>query len=324
MQTGLATAGATAGTARSAGAAPVSLGRFGDWTSWSSLLVLVLLLPLSVLSVAALTSIPAVAGPLFPHWTYVWTWAAATVAYFAALPLLFLPGLGRLRIRLFLPQTRPPTPTERSVLRPAWDAVLARAAGQGDRRYRLRMLDVDAVNAAAGCGRLVLATSHALAALPRHQLEAVLAHELGHHTGLHPVVTVTRIWLVRPVVWFHALALRVLHFMDYLVAVSATRWIAVALRVLLLVPIAVLHLVRLALNGASAVLMFFGRQAEHRADLTAVRLGYGDDLIEALQTIEDQNEPDDGAAAGALSGVWATHPDAARRVRRIRRALAER
>ena len=34
--------------------------------------------------------------------------------------------------------------------------------------------------------------------LPDEQLEAILAHELGHHRGLHPVMTAIVWWLSLP------------------------------------------------------------------------------------------------------------------------------
>ena len=95
----------------------VDFGRLGDWTSWSSLLVLLLLAPLTALCLAPFV---AVAAAVLPGGFDLWM-----ILYFAALPLLFVPGLGFLQVRLVCPESRKPTADELARLMPLWDSVLA-------------------------------------------------------------------------------------------------------------------------------------------------------------------------------------------------------
>ena len=53
------------------------------------------------------------------------------------------------------------------------------------------------MNASAGAANLLFVTTGALA-LDDERLEAILAHELGHHHGLHPVLTAVVWWLRIP------------------------------------------------------------------------------------------------------------------------------
>src|ERR687896_2342769 len=73
-------------------------------------------------------------------------------------------------------------------------------------RGRLVLMAEDAgvINAYATAGHLVCFTTGALR-LPDRQLEAVLAHELGHHTELHPWLSAFTWWVQLPAVPLKAL-----------------------------------------------------------------------------------------------------------------------
>ena len=308
----------------------IDLKRFGDWTSWSSWLVLLALLPFSALSIAGFVWLPA------------WLWGGnflrnlivLTAAYFVLLPVVFIPGLNWLQIKLIAPDSRSPTSQERARLRPAWQAVLKRVGKGSNRRYQLRVVDSDCPNAYAGGGRLVIITSLALQLLPQPELEAVLSHELGHHSGMHPIVLLANSWITRPIVWFHSL-LRIIHGLSIsIVSLARDGWIKLFLLIVLLVPRAVLGLLSLVWKAATLVLLFFGRQAEHQADATAVRLGYGHNLIQAFYTMEAgesgagapgqsaAGQPAAGQPAAGFRDRWESHPPTTKRVQKIRRALA--
>ena len=70
-------------------------------------------------------------------------------------------------------------------------------AGIDTDRLIVRVQDDPEVNASAGAAHLLFVTTGALA-LPDEELEGVLAHELGHHRGLHPVLTAVVWWLRLP------------------------------------------------------------------------------------------------------------------------------
>ncbi len=324
----------------------IDLKRFGDWTSWSSWLILLGMLPFSALSIAGFAWLPALLMP----GGFLRNLTVLVAAYFALLPVVFIPGMNWLQIKLIAPDSRPLTGEERSRLRPAWQALLSRVGKGGNRRYQLRVIDSDNLNAYAGGGRLVIITSLALRALAQPELEAVLSHELGHHAGMHPIVVLANSWLTRPIVWFHSL-LRLVH--DLLITVinhTPDGWIRIILLVVLLVPRAVLGALSLVWRVATLLLLFFGRHAEHQADATAVKLGYGHDLISALNTLQDAVASQNGFGRAHVSGTheagtyetgtheteaglkevrmvvvknrWDTHPPTSKRLQKITRALA--
>ncbi len=308
----------------------VDLKRFGDWTSWLSWLILLVILPFSALSIAGIAWLPAVVWAVWDG-SFLRNLILLTVGYFALLPIVFVPGLDWLQIKLIAPDSRAPTPQERSHLRPAWQAVLRRVGKGGNRRYLLRVVDSDEMNAYAGGGRLVIVTSLALRLLRQSELEAVLSHELGHHAGMHPIVLLVTSWFKRPIIWFHSL-LRIVHdLLIWAINTTSRRWLSLVLLVISLAPRAVLGLLAFVYKAATLVLLFFGRQAEHQADATAVKLGYSQPLIQALNTFEgatgSQQSGEAYDAALEKAGLparktrWDTHPPIARRVQKIMRAM---
>lgn len=297
------------------GEGAVDLGRLGDWTSWSSLLVLLLLAPLTAL---CLTPFVFVASEVLPGG--FWMWMAL---YFLAFAVVLVPGLEFLQVWLVCPRSRKPSPEELARLAPLWERVLG-CVGKGKRRrYRLRVDDDHRINAAAGGGSLVIVTTRALYGLPDSQLEAVLAHEFGHHVGFHPIMLLLQQWMARPLGWAERLSVAVHNLLAWL---SGWRmhplafvlvWAAIlAIRAALLVLDAIV-------KAATLLLLFLGRQAEYKADTVATTLGYGRPLIAALAEIESQH----GAALAQqrasvpTSSFWDTHPPTAQRVARIHEAL---
>ena len=303
----------SAGTSRGA----VDFGRLGDWTSWSSLLVLLLLAPLTALCLAPFV---AVAAAVLPGGFDLWM-----ILYFAALPLLFVPGLGFLQVRLVCPESRKPTADELARLMPLWDSVLAGVGKGKRRRYRLRVSEDHRVNAAAGGGSLVIVTTRAVTALPDEQLQAVLAHELGHHVGLHPIMLLAQQWLARPLDWAARLSVAVHNLLAWL-----TRWRIHPLAFLLVwAAILLIRLALLALDAvvrvATLILLFLGRRAEYNADTVATRLGYGHKLINALAEMERQDTAAlaHQEALARASPFWDTHPPTPKRIAKIRETITK-
>lgn len=81
---------------------------------------------------------------------------------------------------------RQPNDYERSRLAPVWDRLCARV-GVGPNRFTLRVEDSDEVNAFAVGTRSVAVTRDAVTLEPLN-LEAILAHEIGHHSRWHGVI----------------------------------------------------------------------------------------------------------------------------------------
>ena len=109
--------------------------------------------------------------------------------------LLFVRPVERRVAGVFAP-AREPTEEEAALLgRLLGD--LGRRSGIDTAKLHVLVHESGELNAAAGAARLLFVTDRALR-LPEPQLEALLAHELGHHRGLHPLATTLVWWLALP------------------------------------------------------------------------------------------------------------------------------
>jgi Zn-dependent protease with chaperone function len=240
-------------------------------------------------------------GLLFDH---PWDFALVSlVVVFAGAALLAIRPV-ELRVADWLAPSRAPTADEERRLRHALKDIGARAGLDTDGLVT-RVQDTGSINASAGAYRLLFVTD---AALRRSddQLEAVLAHELGHHRGLHPVVTTVVWWLSLPGEVLAAiyralrrLALRLTH---------RVRPLAVAVQVLLIAwQISVMWIYYVADLLAQRA----ARVSEFAADKAAANWGYGTDLARLYASIPDA-EP-----AGRVARLRADHPPMAQRIARL-------
>jgi Zn-dependent protease with chaperone function len=211
----------------------------------------------------------------------VWpVWGAVAVVAVWALVLLAPLGAGRVY------GYREPGSAERVQLEQSWRDV-QRRAGAG--AYRLVVVESDELNACVPFGRTVAVTSASARSLPPGRLEAVLAHELGHLLGwravpafVHAQVTLPSralLWTLRrswspigpmwrrAVTWHRPIGF-VLVFLLALVATAVTAVVAL--------PACVAYIAAL---GARLP----GGRGEGRADGVAVRLGFGADLVAAVE-----------------------------------------
>ncbi len=285
----------------------VALRWYGDWTTLSSAAVLLALAPLAIICLLPFAWLTAF---LLPGNVIVWM-----VAYFAVIPVAMVPGFGFLQVWLVGRNTRAPTAEEWDRLSPAWETVRAQVDKGAKRRWRLRVIEIDNVNAAAAGGSLVMVTDYALRALPDDELQAILAHELGHHAGLHPITLLAQSWLMRPILWADWAAVKLHNALGVITNFSRMNMfvLVVLLGVQLVIRVLVLVL-RLIVQIAFGTLMFFQRKAEHKADDTAVTLGFGAGLLNAMHRFERYEAENDSAQ---LSWWSNTHPTPSSRIMRI-------
>src|SRR5215204_3431331 len=109
--------------------------------------------------------------------------------------LLFVPAIER-RIAGVLVPSRPPEPEERAHVEAALRRVGERAGMRTDRLV-IRVQDADDLNAAAGAAHLLFVTRGALVRAG-DAFDALMAHELAHHRGLHAVGAAVGLWLSLP------------------------------------------------------------------------------------------------------------------------------
>jgi Zn-dependent protease with chaperone function len=272
----------------------------------TTLLLLVPLVPLALFGVARAAAPVSILGVLLDDpWTYLLVAAAAILA---GVVLMALRPVEAFAARALFGM-REATEEEAARIEPLLARVCA-AAGMERDRLMLLMEDSNAVNAYATAGHLVCVTTGALR-LPDPQLEAVLGHELGHHSELHPAISALTWWLQLPAVPLKAL----LRGMRRLIAGVAARLgglarpVGVVLLVLLwLVAFQLLWLVWIA----DVLAAFVARRTEFAADARAVEFGYGPQLLEAYATL------DTGVPRSRLQRLTDFHPPMEERIERIR------
>jgi len=171
------------GPGRSRAVSGTSVGMF-------AIVVLIWLLSLAVVA------LPAWGAAVLAGWEPVTVVILACAAWTAsAVPVVARPveaGLARLLYR----SLRRPRPAELARITPALERV-CRRAGADPGRYLLRIEEQRQVNAFA-LGGHVLAVTRVACELPDDMLEAVLAHEVGHHRHLHPLAIILGWWYLLP------------------------------------------------------------------------------------------------------------------------------
>jgi heat shock protein HtpX/STE24 endopeptidase len=227
----------------------------------------------------------------------------SAVVVVAGAGLLFVRPI-ELRVANFLVPSRLPSDEEYDRLRGILAGIGARA-GIDTGRLMPRVQDTGELNASAGAAHMLFVTDRALRQADA-DLAAVLAHEVGHHRGLHPIATTMVWWLSLP---GEALA----------AAYRALRQVAMRLtgRVR---PLAVVVQVAVIVWQASVMWVYYlaellsrraARVSEFAADRAAAEWGYGDQLARLLATMAEPPQE------SRLARLLATHPPTAARVERL-------
>ena len=220
---------------------------------------------------------------------------------------------------------RRPVAAESEILSAAW-ARVTRAPGLDGWPYSLWVQQSGFMNAYAAPTRVVAVTSWAVASLESRQLEAVLAHELGHHLRTDQRLRLLDAWCSIPTRIVQRLAAAVGRLVNVLgVTAILVRFVfVVALLVLLPValapttglPVALLLSVLFAVEPLANATR--SRREEFAADRIAVELGYGRDLAAALREWLRDRLPVTGLLA--VRARWfGSHPPITERLRAMER-----
>ena len=309
-------------------------------TSVGMFAIVVLIWLLSLVVVA----LPAWGAALLAGWEPVTVAILACAAWTASAVLVVARPVEAGLARLLYRSLRRPRPAELARITPALERV-CRRAGADPGRYLLRVEEKRQVNAFA-LGGHVLAVTRVALELPDDMLEAVLAHEVGHHRHLHPLAIILGWWYLLP---FEA--------GDRLVRTirGITRWLArsfgrlsdrtgglaggrspdgalgmlvllVVLGVLvvagtvLVVALGVVWLpLTLLVRLAKVLSAALSRAGEHAADRHAAELGYGAALIQVL-TLFLQVERSAPRPRG-MAALLRSHPSSQSRIEAINKTL---
>ena len=309
-------------------------------TSVGMFAIVVLIWLLSLVVVA----LPAWGAALLAGWEPVTVAILACAAWTASAVLVVARPVEAGLARLLYRSLRRPRPAELARITPALERV-CRRAGADPGRYLLRVEEKRQVNAFA-LGGHVLAVTRVALELPDDMLEAVLAHEVGHHRHLHPLAIILGWWYLLP---FEA--------GDRLVRTirGITRWLARSFgrlsdrtgglaggrspdgalgMLVLLVVLGVLVVAGTALVVALGVVWLpltllvrlakvlsaaLSRAGEHAADRHAAELGYGAALIQVLALFlqVERSAPRPRGMAALLR----SHPSSQSRIDAINKTL---
>jgi Zn-dependent protease with chaperone function len=282
-----------------------------DSSSFAVLLPTLALLPVSLLALAAFWALVRLVVPV-PYWAFA-------AGYLAAGVLMFLRPVQRLLLS-WLYGARRPNADELARLEPAWQDVVHQAGLPAD-RFVLAVTDSPDLNAYACGGHVVAVSTGALELLPDDELHGVLAHELGHHLGLHTVALTIAHWLSLPIITLARIGflLERIAFAASDVLARRSAGLAFVGRVLS----AVLQVLAWAFLATVLIARRIGdrlgQSAEFTADQRAVELGYGRHLAMALRRVHamDRLDRSDQRPARDLG----THPSPVLRTARIEARL---
>ena len=239
-----------------------------------------------------------------------WTLGACCLFLRFAQTLVLSPALG----------ARSLTSEEHDVAQPIWEQVSA-AAGIDPNRFVLRVIDADELNAFACGGHMVVTTSFSLRNLNQRELAGVFAHELSHHLGLHTISLTLIHWYSLPIIGLARIGFALKNiaraatetFVAHSSALTAVGTvIAGVLTGVSWVFLSVLY-------ASDAVGNLVGHRSEFDADQRSVQLGYGNELVAALNRVITYGGGQ--RSIGWRQRLRASHPPARTRVARIEAAL---
>ncbi|MGA1436314.1 MAG: M48 family metalloprotease [Ilumatobacteraceae bacterium] len=287
-----------------------------DLSSFAALAPLAVVLPFSLISLRLIwipvSAILNLIGINLSFWVVpiAWTLAACCLFLRFAQTLVLSPALG----------ARSLTSEEHDVAQPIWEQVSA-AAGIDPNRFVLRVIDADELNAFACGGHMVVTTSFSLRNLNQRELAGVFAHELSHHLGLHTISLTLIHWYSLPII-----ALARIGFALKNIARAATETFVAHSSALTAVGTVIAGVLTgvswvflSVLYASDAVGNLVGHRSEFDADQRSIQLGYGNELVAALNRVIT-------FGGGQRSIGWrqrlrASHPPARTRVARIEAAL---
>jgi Zn-dependent protease with chaperone function len=299
-----------------------------------AMVVLIWLLSLVVVAM------PAIGAALVAGWRPPVAVALACGLWTVSCVLVLTRPVEALLARLLFHGVHRPDPTDLARIGRALQAV-CRRAGADPGRYLLRIQESSQVNGFALGGHTLAVTRVALQ-LPDPMLEAVVAHEVGHHRHLHPLAIILGWWFLLP---FEAaerlqrairrvtrgLARAYARLRDQtagaraadgaigMVVLLALLGALVVTGTLLVVALGLLWLPLWLLVRLARVLgAGLSRAGEYAADRHAVELGYGPGLVWVLErfALAERSTP----RPHGLAALLRSHPTSQARLLAVGRA----
>lgn len=207
---------------------------------------------------------------------------------------------------------RNPSPVEAGRLVPLWDRVFDRAGISRD-AYLLQVSDRPVQNAFA-VGDGVITLDQGILGMTDPELQAIIAHELGHHVRRHTASNALGLWFGLPA---RALLVALMSISSGMIRSAGSirgcgcSFVYVGFLVLVLIPTVALYLL---LGGADLLLRLLDRRAELEADAYAAGIGYRQELTRALSSLLEIYGDPEPAATLSPTRLNSTHPSFADRI----------
>ncbi|MER5382270.1 M48 family metalloprotease [Streptomyces sp. NPDC002688] len=233
-----------------------------------------------------------------------------------------------LRFARHVLKLRAPLAEERARLEPIWREVTARAGIEAG-TYELMVENSDDLNAVAAAGHVVGVTTYSLNRIPSSNLAAVLAHELGHHTGGHAWAGLLGYWYSLPgrLAWaFTRVLARIALAVAGVFSAAATGFLILFMGMFVLAGFLVAWYITVPLVVAPYLLAYAGRLGELRADQQAAALGFAPEMAQVLHHFQAEEDAAKAYAVtqgkklkepGGLAKLLSTHPDNYTRLRAL-------
>ncbi|MEU6274205.1 M48 family metalloprotease [Streptomyces populi] len=233
-----------------------------------------------------------------------------------------------LRFARHVLKLREPLAEERARLEPIWREVTARAGIEAN-TYELMVENSDDLNAVAVAGHVVGVTTYSLNKIPSSNLAAVLAHELGHHTGGHAWAGLLGYWYSLPgrLAWAFTRGMaRIALAVAGVFSAAATGLLILFMGMFVVAGFLVAWYITVPLVVAPYLLAWAGRLGELRADQQSAALGFAPEMAEVLRHFQAEEDAAKSAAAaqgkklqepGGLARLLSTHPDNYTRLRAL-------
>lgn len=226
---------------------------------------------------------------------------------------------------------RPANDYEAPRLDPVW-ARLCTRVGVPAATFTLRVEDSDEINAFAAGSRSVTITRDAVK-LPPDELEAILAHELGHHARWHGLIGLYGWYFTGPTRLLASISMWAIQFvwrvlvgaMGGAASVGSIWGVLIAFGILLILGYVLLPYLILPLGFVVVVdslSALAARRLELRADRRAADWGYGAGLVKGLITLTWSGVPH--ADHQWFERASSTHPAPRARISKLMQILTDR
>ncbi|MFF1690020.1 MULTISPECIES: M48 family metalloprotease [unclassified Streptomyces] len=223
---------------------------------------------------------------------------------------------------------RRPLAEERARLEPIWREVTARAGVEAD-TYELMIENSTDLNAMAAAGHVVGVTTYALNRIPSSNLAAVLAHELGHHTGGHAWAGLLGYWYSLPgrIAWAVTRGLaRAALAVARVFSFAGAGLMYLFMGAFVVIGFITAWYITIPLVLAPYLLAAAGRRGELRADQHSAALGFAPEMAQVLHHFQAEQDAVKAYAAaqgkklrepGGLAKLLSSHPDNYTRLRAL-------